>query len=100
MRRIVHFTWAYRVIIVFILAISGGFFYAYGMQTLPDYFQVGISLEKSSEIHPQDPIIINFSNAVRPQSYDGKIKIIPSTSAKLDWKESGKNDWRRDLWQS
>jgi len=90
MRRIVHLTWVYRVIIVFILAISGGFFYAYGMQTFSDNFQVGISLEKNSEIHPEDPIIIKFSSAVRPKSYDGKIKIIPSTSAKLDWKESGK----------
>ncbi len=90
MKRAIHLTWTHRVITVFILAISGGFFSAYGMQVFPAFLQTEISMEKNGEISPDSPIVINFSRAVQPKSYDGKIKIIPWASTKLEWKESGK----------
>jgi hypothetical protein len=90
MKRIIHITWTHRVIIVFILAIFGGFLSAYGTRVFSAFFQTDISLEKNSEISPNDPIVINFSRAISPASFDGKIKITPGANAKLAWSGDGK----------
>lgn len=90
MKKAIHFAWTYRIILVLILAITGGVAGAYGIQAYPDFLRTEISLETISEISPKDPVVINFSRAINPVSFDGKIKITPGVDAKLNWSGDGK----------
>lgn len=90
MQRTIHFTWKYRIILVLVLATLGGLLGVYGIQARLNFLRTEISLETISEISPKDPVIINFSRAVNPASFDGKIKITPGVDAKLNWSGDGK----------
>ncbi|HEX7586456.1 MAG TPA: Ig-like domain-containing protein, partial [Patescibacteria group bacterium] len=91
MKKAIHFAWTYRIILVLILAITGGVVGAYGIQAYPDFLRTEISLEKSGEISPDSPIVINFSAPAVPGSYDGKIKINPGINARLEWTDSNRS---------
>jgi len=84
MERAIHFTWKYRISMVLIFASLGGFISIYGIQAR-NFLQADIYMEKISEISPDEPLVINFSQPMIPGSYDGRIKINPGTNAKIDW---------------
>lgn len=86
MKRVIHFAWTYRIIVALVLAIFGGLLSVYGFQARSIFLRTEISVEKNSEISPNDPIVINFSQPSIPSSYDGKIKINPGIDAKIEWK--------------
>jgi lipoprotein-anchoring transpeptidase ErfK/SrfK len=90
MKRAIHFAWTYRILLVLALASFGGWAGARGIQTQPNFLRTNISLEKNSEIDPKEPVVINFSRAVIPVSFNGKVKITPSINAKLAWSGDGK----------
>ena len=90
MKRAVNFAWTYRIILVLALASFGGWFGAYGIQSQPNFLRTDISIEKSSGIYPEDAVAINFSRAVNPLSFNGKLKITPGINAKLAWSGDGK----------
>lgn len=72
--------------------IGGGFFgIAYGIEAYSKIFQVAITLEKKSDIKPDEPVVINFSESIMANSLtSGGISIFPAVPLNIEWATGNK----------
>lgn len=53
----------------------------------PKFFSPGSLLQKESGLSFDEPVVINFSDAMIPQTFNGKIKIYPQNEVNLHWQD-------------
>ncbi|MDQ1283899.1 MAG: YkuD protein [Patescibacteria group bacterium] len=68
----------------------GIFSFFYGAEAYSAIFEIKISLAKSQNVSPGDPIEINFSSAMIPVDYEKEIKISPGEKVRFQWDKSNK----------
>jgi lipoprotein-anchoring transpeptidase ErfK/SrfK len=90
MRKILESTWTHRIIPGILAIIIAGSYSLWEIKGHPPLFPTSVSIEKDSQVSPKEPVIIKFSRPVSAASYNGKIKIVPSLDAKLNWSNGGK----------
>ncbi|EKE10728.1 MAG: ErfK/YbiS/YcfS/YnhG [uncultured bacterium] len=73
----------FATFIIFLLGLLGSGFFI--LQAKTDIFLISVSMEKNKEILPDGKIIINFSQPVIPESYEGKIELLPKEDFEISW---------------
>ena len=81
-------TFKFIIFFIFFLGLLGGGFYF--LQAKTDIFVILAVLEKSRDVVPDEKIAINFSQAVMPGSYAGKIRISPINDFEARWENNNR----------
>jgi lipoprotein-anchoring transpeptidase ErfK/SrfK len=82
-----HWKKSLRFTVAFISIVLGGLGMAYSLQAYPEVFRSGIVLSKSSDIQPQETLIVSFSQPVLAKYYEGKIQIVPDAAFETTWSD-------------
>ena len=88
MKRSIHFPQTDWIILILVLAITGGFAGVYRIQARPNVFRADIATGENGKLLPDEPIVVNFPVRALPENYDGKITINSGINAKTEWKDA------------
>lgn len=81
-------TFKFVIFFIFFLGLLGGGFYF--LQAKTDIFLIFATMEKNREIVPDENITINFSQAVLPGSFAGKIRVSPANNIGIRWENNNR----------
>lgn len=83
-----HINTLEKFLLVAAIVTAGIFGLSYGIKAYPKVFKTEIALDKTINIRPEEPIIVNFSIPMLIKGYDPNIDITPAESYKMRWGKS------------
>lgn len=89
-----HLGWHYlnepkHLFLTLFLVLLGVFGFRYSLWAYSEIFAISLALEKSSGIFPDEPVVVNFSQAIFPGSLSD-LAIEPKENIKTKWDADGK----------
>lgn len=79
-----------RLALGLLIIIAGALGIAYCCQIYPQVFATAVSVEKTGGILPDEPIVVNFSQAVFTDKISKNLSIVPAEPLKLNWENENR----------
>ncbi|MFA6160088.1 MAG: L,D-transpeptidase [Parcubacteria group bacterium] len=96
-----HINTPQKFILILAIIIAGVFGAVFSIRAYPEVFRTNITLERATDIRPEESVVVNFSFPVLTEKYGEGIRIVPSEKFSLRWKDSNKKlvIVPKDFWQ-
>lgn len=85
-----HINTPQKFILILTIISAGIFGVVFSIRAYPEVFRTSIVLEKSTNIRPEESVVVNFSFPVLTEKYGTGIRIVPNEKVSLRWKDSNK----------
>lgn len=79
-----------RLALGMLIIIAGALGIAYCYQAYPQVFAVAVSVEKTAGILPDEPIVVNFSQAVFTDKISKNLSVVPAEPLTLNWENGNR----------